>query len=83
MKRFKAPAGVQVVMTENRREQKKVHEFSFGNAMLISLGLIFIILVTQFNSFGKPFIILTEIALSVIGFLLGYDCWTISTIMAE
>ena len=39
--------------------------------MLFSLGLILLILVTQFNSIGKPFIILTEIFFSIIGVLLG------------
>ncbi|MFN5181569.1 MAG: efflux RND transporter permease subunit [Bacteroidota bacterium] len=41
------------------------------NALFISFGLILIILVIQFNSVGKPFIILTEIFFSVIGVLLG------------
>jgi multidrug efflux pump subunit AcrB len=36
------------------------------------LGLIFLILVTQFNSVSKPIIILTEIVFSLIGVLLGY-----------
>jgi multidrug efflux pump subunit AcrB len=35
--------------------------------------LIFLILVTQFNSVGKPLIILTEIPLSMIGVLLGFS----------
>jgi multidrug efflux pump len=38
---------------------------------MISVILIFIILVTQFNSVGKPLIIITEIIFSVIGVLLG------------
>ena len=43
-----------------------------GNALLISLGLIFLILVTQFNSLSKSVIILSEIIFSMIGVLLGY-----------
>ncbi len=39
--------------------------------MMFSLGLILLILVTQFNSIGKPFIILTEIFFSIIGVLIG------------
>src|SRR5690606_19571983 len=42
-----------------------------GTALMISLGLILIILVTQFNSISKPLIILSEIVLSIIGVLLG------------
>jgi multidrug efflux pump len=38
---------------------------------MFSLGLILLILVTLFNSVGKPFIILTEIFFSIIGVLLG------------
>jgi len=42
-----------------------------SKAMVISLGLIFFILITQFNSTGKTLIILSEIVLSLIGVLLG------------
>ncbi|MFN0014558.1 MAG: efflux RND transporter permease subunit [Saprospiraceae bacterium] len=42
-----------------------------GNSLIISLFIILIILVTQFNSFGKTLIILTEVAFSIIGVLLG------------
>ncbi|MCC7303396.1 MAG: efflux RND transporter permease subunit [Bacteroidia bacterium] len=83
VKRFNAPPGVQIIMTGEQEEQAETMGF-LGNALLISLGLIFMILVTQFNSFGKPFLILSEIVLSIIGFCLGYAItgWTISTIMA-
>jgi multidrug efflux pump subunit AcrB len=40
---------------------------------MISLGLIFLILVTQFNSISKPIIILSEIIFSIIGVLLGFS----------
>jgi multidrug efflux pump subunit AcrB len=42
------------------------------SALGISFGLIFLILVTQFNSVSKPVIILTEIMFSLIGVFLGY-----------
>jgi multidrug efflux pump len=42
-----------------------------GNSLIISLFIILLILVTQFNSFGKALIILTEVAFSIIGVLLG------------
>ena len=41
-------------------------------ALLQALALIFIILVTQFNSWIRPLIILSEIVFSIIGVLLGY-----------
>ncbi len=42
-----------------------------GNSLIISLFIILLILVTQFNSFGKTLIILTEVIFSIIGVLLG------------
>ena len=38
----------------------------------MSLGLIFLILVTQFNSISKPVIILSEVVFSIIGVLIGF-----------
>jgi multidrug efflux pump subunit AcrB len=67
---FKAPAGVEVKMAGEQEEQKETMVF-LGSAMLVSLGLILIILVTQFNSITKPLIILSEILFSIIGVLLG------------
>ncbi len=42
-----------------------------GKALLISIGIILMVLVIQFNSIGKPVLILSEIMLSLIGVLLG------------
>jgi multidrug efflux pump subunit AcrB len=42
-----------------------------GRSLIISLFIILLILVTQFNSFGKALIILTEVVFSIIGVLLG------------
>jgi multidrug efflux pump subunit AcrB len=62
--------GVTFDMTGQQEEQAETSAF-LGNAMLASILLIILILVIQFNSIGKPFIILTEIAFSVIGVLIG------------
>lgn len=67
---FKAPAGVEVNMAGEQEEQQETMLF-LGTALMISLGLILIILVTQFNSITKPLIILSEIVFSIIGVLLG------------
>ncbi len=64
------PDGVSIKMTGEQEEQAETGAF-LGRALLISLALIFLILVTQFNSFSKPLIILTEIIFSVIGVFLG------------
>jgi multidrug efflux pump subunit AcrB len=70
MKGYVAKGNVEIKMTGQQEEQAETGAF-LGNAMLLSLGLILLILVTQFNSIGKPFIILTEIFFSIIGVLIG------------
>jgi len=55
-----------------QEDQKDAMGF-LGKSMLLSLGLIFIILVTQFNSLSKPIIILTEVFFSLIGVFIGYS----------
>ncbi len=67
---FKSPEGIQVKMAGEQEEQQETMLF-LGTALMISLGLILIILVAQFNSITKPLIILSEIVLSIIGVLLG------------
>lgn len=67
---YKMPSTVTMSLTGEQEEQKETAGF-LGTALLVSLGLIFLILVTQFNSVSKPFIILTEIVFSIIGVLLG------------
>jgi len=42
------------------------------NAMVIAVLLIFLVLVTQFNSFKQPFVILMSLPLSLIGVLYGF-----------
>ncbi len=69
---FNLPEGVTVNMTGEQEKQAETMAF-LGNAGLIALGLIFMILVIQFNSTGKPFIILLEIVLSIIGVLIGFS----------
>ena len=64
------PKGVSVNLTGEAEEQAETGAF-LGKALLISLGLILLILITQFNSIGRTLIILSEIIFSVIGVLLG------------
>lgn len=72
MASFKVPDGVIINMTGEQEKQKETMDF-LGNAGLVALGLIFMILVIQFNSTSKPFIILLEIVLSLIGVLIGFS----------
>lgn len=62
--------GVEIKMGGQAEEQAETASF-LGWALMSSIGLIIVILVTQFNSVGKPLIILTEIFFSVIGVFLG------------
>ncbi|HXC07257.1 MAG TPA: efflux RND transporter permease subunit [Bacteroidia bacterium] len=66
----KFPDGVSVIMAGEQEDQKETSTF-MSRALGISVILIFLILVTQFNSIGKPLIIITEIVFSVIGVFLG------------
>jgi multidrug efflux pump len=79
---YKMPEGVQIKQSGESEQQAETNSF-LGGAMLTALLLIFLILVLQFNSLSKPFIVLTEIFFSIIGVLLGYAItgWTMSTIM--
>jgi len=69
--RFQAPPGIEIGFAGEQEDQAEAMGF-LGRSLLISLGLIFLILVTQFNSFSKPIIILVEIPFSIIGVLLGF-----------
>jgi multidrug efflux pump subunit AcrB len=76
------PPDVTVRQTGVSEQQQETMSF-LGSALLISLLLIFLILVMQFNSMAKSFIVLTEIFFSIIGVLIGYALtgMTIATIM--
>jgi multidrug efflux pump subunit AcrB len=72
LKDFSVPDGVTIKMTGAQEDQAETSAF-LGVAGMVALGLIFMILVIQFNSVGKPLIILLEIVFSVIGVLLGFS----------
>jgi multidrug efflux pump len=78
----KIPPDVTIRLSGQSEQEKETQSF-LGTAMLIALGIIFLILVLQFNSMSKPFIVITEIFFSIIGVLLGYALtgMTIATIM--
>lgn len=69
---FSAPDGVTIHMTGEQEDQEETSAF-LGVAAMVAIGLIFMILVIQFNSTSKPLIILAEIIFSVIGVLLGFS----------
>jgi multidrug efflux pump subunit AcrB len=76
------PGNVTIRQTGQGEQEAETTGF-LGMALSVALGLIFLILVLQFNSLSKPFIVLTEIFFSIIGVFLGYALtgMTIASIM--
>lgn len=72
MKSFSIPDGVTIDMTGAQQEQAETGAF-LGLAFGLAFALMFMILVIQFNSVGKPIIILSEIVFSIIGVLIGFS----------
>ncbi len=68
---YQAPDDVSIGYTGASQDMEETINF-MGIAWVISLFLIIIILVAQFNSISKPLIIFAEVFFSVIGVLLGY-----------
>lgn len=67
----KIPADVTIKQTGEAEQQAETMSF-LGTSLLSALLIIFLILVLQFNSLSKPFIVLTEIFFSIIGVFIGY-----------
>jgi len=68
---FEVPDGYQINFTGEQDLQAEIAAY-LQFALFIAMGMIFIILVAQFNSLAKPVIIITQIFLSFIGVLLGF-----------
>jgi multidrug efflux pump subunit AcrB len=67
---YKVPEGVSWTFTGQQEEQAKELAF-LSKALLAALFLIFLIIVAQFNSVSRPFIIGFSVVFSLIGVLLG------------
>lgn len=80
--KVRVPSDINIRLSGQSEQEKETQGF-LGTAFMIAIGLIFLILVLQFNSMSKPFIVITEIFFSIIGVLLGYAFtgMTIATIM--
>ena len=70
LSKFTMPTGIDVSFTGQQEEQAKEMAF-LSKALLIALFLIFLIIVSQFNSVTTPFIIGFSVFFSLIGVLLG------------
>ncbi len=70
MKLYKLPNDISYQFQGEQKEMKKNMSF-LAKALMIAIFLIFLILVTQFNSMTTPFIIMMTVILSMIGVFLG------------
>ncbi len=64
------PRGYSYRFTGEQEEQAKAQSF-LGKAFFAAIAIILLILLTQFNSFVTPFIILTSVVLSLVGVFIG------------
>lgn len=67
---FPIPEGFTVKFTGEQEEQQESAEFLF-NAFLLALFMVFLIIVSQFNSLTAPVIIMFSVLFSTIGVFLG------------
>jgi multidrug efflux pump subunit AcrB len=70
LKQFQLPPGYKVRFTGEFEFQQESQDF-LSKAFLVALLLIFLILVSMFNSVSQPFIIMTSVILSLGGAFLG------------
>jgi multidrug efflux pump subunit AcrB len=68
--KFDKHEGTSFKLTGEQEDQNETSAFLL-KAMVIALGIIFFILITQFGSVSKTIIILSEVIFSIIGVLLG------------
>lgn len=71
MSSYELPEGITYTFTGEQQQQAEDSAF-LGTAFLVALFMIFIIIVTQFNSLISPFIIIMSVFFSTIGVFLGY-----------
>lgn len=69
---FDVPSGYEISLTGEQEEQAETGRF-LATALLASVLLIFLVLVAQFNSIGKPIIIMAQVVFSLIGVFLGFS----------
>lgn len=67
---FVTPAGYSLRYSGENESQQEMQEY-LPRAFMVAVFLIFLILVTQFNSLALPFIIITSVFLSFMGVFLG------------
>lgn len=71
LQNFDVPEGYSISLTGEQEEQAETLNFLMV-ALVAAVGLIFLVLVSQFNSIGKPLIIMSQVVFSLIGVFLGF-----------
>jgi len=74
--KFELKQGYEIMFTGEQDIQAEIGSY-FIKALFIAIGLIFTILVAQFNSLSKPLIIIIQIFFSLTGVLLGFSLFGI------
>ena len=80
MSGYNMPEGYTYSFTGEQEEQAETMIF-LVNALLIAISLILIILVSQFNSFAKPLIIISSVILSTIGVFGGLSIFKMDVVV--
>ncbi len=70
LKGFALPPGYNILFTGEHEHEQQSKEF-LSRALMIAIFLIFLVLVTQFNSVSQPIIIMVSVVLSLGGVYLG------------
>jgi len=70
MTQFEIPEGFEIKFTGEQEEQDEASGF-LGRALLLAIFMVFLIIVTQFNSLSAPLVIMTSVIFSTIGVFLG------------
>lgn len=68
---FDIPEGYAVSLTGEQEDQAEAANFLLI-ALFSAVALIFLVLVAQFNSLGKPVIIMSQVVFSLIGVFIGF-----------
>jgi multidrug efflux pump len=67
---FSMPSGYSIGFAGEQKEQEEAASFLI-RALLVTVFLIFLLMVSEFNSIKVPFVIMISVVLSLIGVLLG------------
>ncbi len=80
MEKYNMPEGYEYQFTGEQQEQDETFAFLI-RALFFALALIMMILVSQFNSFAKPFIIMASVLFSTIGVFGGIATFKIDFVI--